>query len=105
MQVIRVQANLQWKCFSGKGGHWIGICDPLKLTVQGDTWTELMEDIGHTLDAMLKDLWRSNELDKFLRSHGWQLAVEAPLPSKGIRFDVPFIPAMVKARGTQTIVR
>jgi hypothetical protein len=43
--------------------------DPLKLTVQADTWAELMEDIGHTLDAMLRDLFRSNELDKFLRDH------------------------------------
>jgi len=42
---IRIDANLPWKCFTGKGGHGIGVCDALKLTVQAETWAELME--GH----------------------------------------------------------
>ena len=101
-----IDANLPWKCFTGKGGHWIGVCDPLKLTVQAETWAELMEDIGHTLDAMLKDLLKSNEFEAFLRDHGWSAIGQIPAhPSKEIRFDVPFIPAMVgHPHGSQGVV-
>lgn len=103
---IDVRASLQWNCFPTEGGHWIGVCDPLNLTVQSDTWTELMEDIGHTLDMMLKDLLKSNELGRFLRDHGWKTVGAIPdRSSKGIQFDVPFIPAMMKApRGSQRAV-
>jgi predicted RNase H-like HicB family nuclease len=93
---VVVRTTLHWKCFSAKGGHWVGVCDALKLTVQADTWAELMEDIGHTLDMMLKDLLRSNELEKFLRDHGWTVAGTIPsAPARDLRFDVPFIPAMI----------
>lgn len=95
---IDIQANLQWGCFQAKGGHWVAVCDPLNLTVQAATWAELMEDIGDTLDGMLQELLSSNELDKFLRDHGWQAVGPIPTQQDGaIRFDVPFIPAMMRA--------
>lgn len=100
--LIRIQAELVWQCFPARGGHWVGVCDPLKLTVQAHTWTELMEDIGHTLDAMLKDLLRTNELDKFLRDHGWTPVGRIPVhPTKEIKFDVPFLPALMGTHGSQ----
>jgi hypothetical protein len=101
---VRIEAKLQWGCFRAKGGSWIGVCDPLKLTVQADTWAELMEDIGHTLDAMLSDLLKTNELDKFLREHGWQVRGTIPHRPKNVRFDVPFIPAIMAAHGQQASV-
>lgn len=69
---VELQANLQWAVLQGKGGNWVAVCDPLGLTVQGETWAELMEDIGHTLDALLKDLLSTNELNRFLSDHGWE---------------------------------
>lgn len=105
VSLIRVDAELNWQCVRATGGHWVGVCDPLRLTVQADTWAELMEDIGHTLDAMLRDLLSSNELDKFLRDHGWHVIGPIPAhPSMDIRFDVPFIPALVGAHGSQGIL-
>jgi predicted RNase H-like HicB family nuclease len=103
---INVQAKLTWKCFRSNGGHWVGVCDPLRLTVQADSWTDLMENIGDTLDAMLKDLLRSNELDKFLRDHGWTAMGQIPArPGKDVRFDVPFIPSMTGSpHGSQGVV-
>ena len=85
---------------------FVGVCEPLKLTVEADTWGELMETIGETLDAVLVDLMKSNELPQFLNSHGWSLVTPLPAESKGIRFDVPFtIPAlMMGANGPQGIV-
>ena len=57
-----------------------------------------MEDIGETIDAMFQDLLKTNELDGFLREHGW-----AAHPMKKIapvKFDVPFFPEMVDSRGS-----
>jgi hypothetical protein len=99
--VIRIEAKLRWDCFPDEG-VWVGVCDPLKLTVQADTWAELMEDIGHTLDAMLLDLLQTNELNAFLRDHGWKLHGPIPVRPKNVRFDVPFIPAIMAAHGSQT---
>jgi len=100
-QVVRVDANIQWKILQAKSGEWVGVCDPLKLTVEAETWADLMEDIGHTLDALLKDLLSSNELDRFLRDQGWKLLAAIPSRPEGVRFDVPFIPAMMaNANGT-----
>ena len=65
MTLVHVQANLRWDVLQGKGGAWVGTCEPLKLTVQAQTWAELREDIGHTLNAVLKDLLTSNELHIF----------------------------------------
>jgi hypothetical protein len=101
--IIRVvAANLVWGCQQGKGGHWIAFCDPLRLTVQADTWSDLMEDVGITLDAMMRDLLENGELERFLRDHKWTLVgspMPSPLQAKVLRFDVPFIPAMVGADG------
>ena len=96
---VELQANLQWAVLQGKGGNWVAVCDPLGLTVQGETWAELMEDIGHTLDALLKDLLSTNELNRFLSDHGWKLLAAIPNPPEDVRFDVPFIPAMMGNNG------
>jgi predicted RNase H-like HicB family nuclease len=104
MTLVRVDANLPWGVLHGKGGAWIGICDPLKLTVQAPTYAELLEDISHTLDAMLKDLLASNELPKFLHEQGWQIAGPLPTHRRAVRFDVPFFPALIKLHGPQATV-
>lgn len=97
VKTVEIQANLQWQCFRANGGHWIGICDPLKLTVQSDTWGELMEDIGNTLNVMFKDLLETQELEAFLANHGWTPVGVIPHNSKNVRFDVPFIPVRVNS--------
>lgn len=89
--LVRIKGQLQWECFNTKSGYWIGVCEPLKLTLEAETYVDLMEDIGHALDAMLQDLLGSNELERFLRDHGW--VVDGAIPSHAdpaIRFDVPF---------------
>lgn len=95
MTLIRVDANVPWKVLQAKGGNWVGVCESLKLTVQAETWAELMEDIGRTLDALLQDLFESNELDQFLKDRGWRLFRPIPSRPDGVRFDVPFFPAMM----------
>lgn len=95
--IIRVQGNAPWTCFLSKEGVWIAICDPLKLTLQADTFGDLMEDIAMSLNAIFKDLLISDELGKFLQEHGWELAGQMPNSMDDVRFDMPFIPAVVAA--------
>jgi hypothetical protein len=97
--LVRIHANLKWDVLPTKDGNWIGVCDPLKLTVQAETWAELMEDIGLTLNAVLIDLLKSNELERFLGDRGWRV-VGGVIPQRSdrpedVRFDVPFVPTMM----------
>ena len=101
IQTIRVDGQISWNCLRARGGSFVAICDPLRLTIQSDTWSELMEDISLTLDAMMKDLLTSNELDKFLTEHGWTLLGPIPTHPENARFDMPFLTAMAEANGPQ----
>ena len=100
---MRVQANVPWQVESSDDS-WIGVCEPLKLTVEADTYGGLMESISETLDAVLADLMKSNELPRFLQSHGWRLITPLPTQVEDVRFDVPFIPAMMGTNDPQGIV-
>lgn len=90
--IIRVvEGTADLKCFRGKGGNnWIAVSDSLKLTVQSETFNDLMEDVGLTIEAILRDLLRSNELERFLQDRGWRIAGPIPNPQADVRFDVPF---------------
>lgn len=93
--LVRIDGRVQWQCLRTEGGNWIARCTPLKLTLQSATWAELMEDIGLALDALLKDLLKSNDLEKFLREHGWRPVGLMPRRPEKVRFDVPFFPVMM----------
>jgi predicted RNase H-like HicB family nuclease len=99
--IVRIDAKLACNVRQARGGNWVAICDPLGLTVQSETWTELMEDIGLTIDAMLKDLLNSRELDQFLKERGWKLLNPIPSTPKDLRFDLPFFPVMMGSDGPQ----
>ena len=87
---VQVQGNVEWRCFRGRGGSWVAVCDALALTVQSETYASLMEDIADTLNGILHDLVPSGELERFLRERGWRLV--APMPSaEDSWFDVPFV--------------
>ena len=46
--IVRIDAQVGWKVGKCKEGHWLAVCDALKLTLQAETWANLMEDIAHT---------------------------------------------------------
>jgi hypothetical protein len=105
--VVRIDANLQWKSLRGRGGNWVAVCDPLRITLQAETWGDLMEEISNALDALMQDLLSSNELDQFMKEQGWTVQGQMPVgkPRQNIRFDVPFFLAMQGANDTQRHVR
>ncbi len=101
--VVRINADLQWRYTVGKGGNYVAVCDPLQLTLQAETWAELMEDTSEVLNSIFHDLLDSNELDRFLRDKGWSLANHVPNKTEDVQFDVPFLfaPEMANSNGSQ----
>ncbi len=90
MVKVLIEANVLWKAFRAEGGRWVAVCDPLALTIESETWAELMEDIGLSLNAMLKELLKTRDLEKFLRDRDWHPSGPIPSQPDDVRFDVPF---------------
>jgi predicted RNase H-like HicB family nuclease len=101
--VVSINANLQWRYTIGKGGNYVAVCDPLKITLQAKNPTELMEDASDVLNAMFHDLLSSNELDRFLRDHGWTAIGQIPARPENVRFVMPIFlaPAMAQPNDSQ----
>lgn len=101
INLVRVDANLIWQIRQYKDGGYLAICDPIGITIEGETMSELMEEISSTLDAMLRNLLKTNDLDRFMREHGWKILGRIPTPKRDIRFDVPFFTEKMKGHGSQ----
>jgi len=79
-QIVQIEAKLEWRATIGPSGAWVGVCEPLHLVVQADSWSELIAAGATTVQALFRDLLEDNELDGFLRAHGWRAA--DPLPAR-----------------------
>ncbi len=89
--IVSIQANLVWHVYQDRAsGYFIGVCDPLKITLQGQSLGELTETIDEGINALLHDLIQTNELDLFLRDQGWTLVTPVPKRTENVRFQVPF---------------
>ena len=90
---IEGRAQLQWQARrSTVSNRWIGVCEPLNLSVEADSLDELHSVIDEALQLLLTDLLLDNELDQFLRERGWKAA---NLPArtadlKDVQFNVPW---------------
>ena len=89
---IEVQTEIQWEASRTASGGWIAVCDALGLTtgVEGDSLNELMGLIDEACSLLFGDLLKDNELDEFLRSHGWQAVNLPSSPDEEVAFDVPW---------------
>lgn len=89
---VEVGANIAWLVIRSGDGGYVGRCDALKVTAQGDTFGELMSTIVEVQNELLLDLLGEGELEAFLHRHGWRplMPIPAQIPPHGIRFDVPF---------------
>jgi hypothetical protein len=87
---VQLEGPLQWRYIRSEEGPFVAVCDALKITLESDSWSELLEDMALAIDAILKDMIATNELTEFLRGHGWTLA--GPLPNRlaEIQFEIPF---------------
>ena len=89
-QIIRIQVGgqIEWKVAKSNSGVWIAVCDPLGLTMEGDSLDDLYENIKDSVQLLMVDLLESGELNAFLQKRGWRLATQ--VAQKGpVKFDVP----------------
>lgn len=89
---VKVRGKLEWRTSrSATSQRWIGVCDPMNLTMEADSLDELFSVIGETMQLVLADLLADDELDEYLRERGW---TAGNLPQSrdvsDIRFDVPW---------------
>jgi hypothetical protein len=88
---VRVEANIVFRAYQNHDGVWTAVCDPLGLTVEGDSWTDVWKSADESLNILLRDLLKRNELSSFLRARGWSMARPHHVKrTSRVRFDVPF---------------
>ena len=92
--VVRINGNAEWKIQKTQSGLYVGICDPLGLTVQADTWAEMMEVINDAMEMLFSDLIETKEFEQFLSERGWVADGPREIDSK---FDLPFHTELVGA--------
>ena len=90
MTIIQIEGKTEWKVGRTRTGPLLAICEPLGLTVESDTWAHMMEDIAQTLNAMLHNLNRTGDFERFLYDRGWRPSRRPEKPDEDVWFDVPF---------------
>jgi hypothetical protein len=91
MRIVRIVTVLKWRVFQGPSGAWVGVCDQLTLTVQGNTWAELMGSSVEAVNLLLNDLAETGEFEQFLRSKDWSTVTPGPAPGEQVQFDLPMV--------------
>ncbi|HVO19763.1 MAG TPA: hypothetical protein VMU15_10935 [Anaeromyxobacter sp.] len=81
---------MNWRAFRGRdSGNWVAISDALKLTVQGDSWDDLMNACTEAVQLVLLDVFEDGDFEQFLRSRGWMLLSQLPARGQPVKFDIP----------------
>lgn len=93
-QVVRfdLNARVSWRAARDPRSElWVGVCDPLRLTAQADTWQELVDRIGEIQQDLFLELLQEKQLERFLADHGWTAIGPVPraVPEGGLAFDIP----------------
>ena len=89
--MVQVEANLVWLVARDPDdGHWLGVCQAINATAMGDTWGDFQQCAEESIQLLFEDLFRSGELEAFLRRNGWSTTSPLPAPGTRVRFDVPF---------------
>ena len=103
---VRINTQLDWMVSQlgpDEESRWVGVCDDLSLTAQGETYSDLMASIADVQGLLFADLFQENELDAFLRRHGWEPVIMPPAEAD-VTFDVPYIPQLVSQSDLNTAV-
>lgn len=90
MQTIhQINANLVWYA-RRDGQRCVGWCDALKLTAEGDTWSEMVSVITELHNEVFADLAQEGELEQFLQDRGWTHVAGQVIAGAPVAYDVPF---------------
>lgn len=90
--VVKLEANIQWHTRpSTTSARWIGVCEPMNLSMEAETLDELHSVIEETMQLVLTDLLRENELQEYLEEHGWRASnLDSATVNDDVAFDVPW---------------
>ena len=87
---VQIQANITWQAYHDpKSDTWIAVCRALNLNAIGDTFAEMQECANEAMALLFLDLFKTGELEAFLRTNSWRPRGELPEPGRLVRFDVP----------------
>ena len=96
-EVVRIKGHLHCKVWQSESSVWIGVCDAPRMTMQADTWAEMMDAIHEGLEMAFQDLVDTGDFDQFLADQGW--IVDGPFSiGTETEFDLPFVPELVEAQ-------
>jgi len=89
--VVQIQANIQWQVMQTPANHYVGVCHPMNLSMEADSLDQLHSIINETLQLLFEDLLHDNELEAYLREHGWH-ANNIPIGHVpgDVKFEVPW---------------
>ena len=59
-----------FRAYRNPDGVWIAVSDPLGLTVEAESWSELFKAIDETMNLILRDVLKRGELEKYLMARG-----------------------------------
>ena len=91
-KIIRIQVDgqVQWQVCKTDTGHWVAMCEPFGLTMEGESLDELYDNIGESVQLLFEDLLDDGELDSFLKARGWTAQPLEVEKDGGVEFAVPF---------------
>lgn len=105
IKIERIEGNaqVQWRAQRNPAsGRWIGVCDAMNLVTEADSENELRSVIDETMQMLLVDLLRDNELEQFLRERGWRARrPSAETDPAEVKFKVPWQLVRERQRDTQ----
>ena len=84
---VRIEGTVKWHVFQSEHGNWVGICNPLGLTMEDPTLDELNLDIQDAVNSIFEQLLKYGELDQFLDDRG--LDSQQYSVKKDTEFSVP----------------
>lgn len=87
MDIIHIDASVGWLVTKTDGGYHVAYCQALAMVTQGETWSELTENISDALDLLFMSLLKEGDIGAFFREKGW---IEPAGIEDGARIDLPF---------------
>lgn len=67
-----INTTLAWKVKrDAHSDRLIAVCDPLSVTIEGDSEGELKENIAHTIHLVFSAMLKSGDFERFLKERGW----------------------------------
>lgn len=100
--IVRIDGYVEWRIQPADGGCCVGICDSLNLTLQTDTWPEMVTEAADATKWLLSELCEGGELDQFLSDRGWKAHGQ---PRPGTAFDIPICVVAADQHVPATAVR